>query len=121
MEIPTELVLIELGRIICRLQQAREVIELGRFFRRKLMKHNTLAFVVKEQDQPAKKEHLIKVTDAVVERMTKQGTFEIRTTIHITNKLAESEVLLYVDQDQVFPISGFPRSLADDEKQNGSK
>jgi hypothetical protein len=64
---------------------------------------------------------MLNVTDAVVERMTKHGTFELWTTISITNKLAETEVLLYIDQDLIYPISGFPRCLFEDEKQNGSE
>ncbi|KAF1991096.1 hypothetical protein K402DRAFT_436349 [Aulographum hederae CBS 113979] len=109
------------GRIVCRLQNTRDIFQLGRFFQeRRQENHSHLMFIIKEQDKAARREHLVEITDALIYRMINKGTFEIPTTIHVSSRLAMSEIWLSMSQEHVFPISGFPRCLFDDERQGNS-
>jgi hypothetical protein len=109
------------GRIVCRLQQPREILELGKFFQKKLMSGRTVAFVIKQREQTASEENMFKITDSVVNGMTKRGQFELLTSIHVNNKLSQVEILLYTDHNHSYPISGFPRLLIKDERQSSCK
>jgi hypothetical protein len=110
------------GRIVCRLQNPRDIFQLGRFFQQRRLENPThLRFVIKEQDKVARREHLVEITDTLISRMTKQGSFEIPIAIHISSRLAISDIWLSMNQERVFPISGFPRCLFDDERQANCK
>jgi hypothetical protein len=77
---------------------------------------------VKEQGQLAKKEEIVELPFDTVERMTKQAYFEMPWTyVNVTMKSTITEILLFLDVQNSFPISGFPRSLFNDEKQSTSK
>jgi hypothetical protein len=85
------------------------------------MLDNTVGFVINEQGHVAKKENMVEVIDATIDRMKRHGRFEMRSTIRVANKLAESEILLYINRSQAFPISGFPRRIFNVEKQGSRK
>jgi patatin-like phospholipase/acyl hydrolase len=110
------------GRIVCRLQNPRDIFQLGRFFQQRRHENPThLRFVIKEQDKVARREHLVEITNNIIYRMTNQGSFEIPIAIDISGRLAVSEIWLSMSQERVFPISGFPRCLFDDERQGNCK
>jgi hypothetical protein len=69
-------------------------------------------FTVQERKQKREAEKLV-VTTEIVSQMTQQNQFSIGPVeVKVSERIAIVEILMYFDDDdEGFPISGFPRSL----------
>ena len=61
-------------------------------------------------------QHAMKVhiTPDIVSDMVVRGQFKMKVRVELSNKLANTEILLCLGRDGLFPISRFPRSLLED-------
>lgn len=109
------------GRIVCRLPPgSREVSALGGFLKRRAAKFGQPIFVVLEPGQPKTHANIIKIPHDTVEHMVRKGEFIMPRTlqIFIANRNVQTDIRLRLADgpDATFSISGFPRSLFEDEK-----
>lgn len=104
------------GQILCRLPpDSRDVSELGRFLKGKLQHDREPYFVIQEKHRGQHAKQLIMSLD-VVERMISQSQFKMgNITIHLSSKIAETEIFLCLKDGEPHSISRFPRSLLLDE------
>lgn len=109
-----------IGRIYCRFaENSFELQELGKLIRDKVGANNeTPFFTVHERDVESK---LCALDHDNIYEMAR-GRFKLRSQmIEVRNKLSESEISFALDDDQSYPISGFPRCLIDDDKEYTSQ
>ena len=61
-------------------------------------------------------QHAMKVhiTPDIVSDMVVRGQFKMKVRVELSNKLANTEILLCLGRGELFPISRFPRSLLED-------
>src|SRR5579871_5709086 len=106
---------------MCRFQsQSKYLVELGKFFKRLTIEGVQPYFLFTEDDQPATLDKSQVLPHDMIDRMVTLGTFTMpRTTIHVSSKLSQSEILLYFNNKDAYPISGFPRSLVTELKSRG--
>ena len=104
------------GQIRCRLpQDSKEISELGKFMRNKLQSGCEVYFVIKEQHRGQYAKRASFSTD-VIEQMICKRQFKMdKVSVHLSSKLAFTEILLHMGPGDVYPISRFPRSLLHDE------
>lgn len=66
--------------------------------------------------------NLREMTPDIIYKMMDSGIFDMRQMqIGLENKLSETEILFCFNQTESFPISGFPRCLLRDEREQSSK
>jgi hypothetical protein len=95
-------------------------MELGKFFKHLTMDGVQPYFLFTEDGHPATLEKSQALSYDMIDRMATHGTFTMpRTTIHVSSKLSQSEILLYFNNKDAYPISGFPRSLIVEVKPRG--
>lgn len=105
------------GRILCRFAPGSpELVELGKFLRQKVAEQCRLQFIVKEQDLVAEQDDSYPFTNDLITRMIDDARFEMHIPIHISSKVAQTELSLLFTRRDWFPVSGFPRSLLGDER-----
>lgn len=93
-------------------------MELGKFFKRKAVEGTRPYFLFTEQGRTGLMANSQELTIDTIERMTHSGQFELaRAQVRVSSKLAFSEIILSFGGGDAYPISGFPRSLIDGEKQ----
>ncbi|KAF2756983.1 hypothetical protein EJ05DRAFT_49848 [Pseudovirgaria hyperparasitica] len=105
------------GRICCRLPQpSGEMMELGRFLKRKILEGNGVTFVIRDLERHTKATGKIELTTEVVNRMISQGIFRMpaRNKLTLESTLSQTDISLWFNEQDKFHISGFPRSLFDD-------
>ncbi|KAL8689851.1 MAG: hypothetical protein Q9218_004571 [Villophora microphyllina] len=104
------------GEIHCRLlPESDEISELGKLLREKMVPGRNPAFIIQEKHRGQNAESR-EITPAVIDRMIGRRRFNLgRITIHLSSKLAVTEMFLTVNPGELHPISGFPRSLLQDE------
>lgn len=56
----------------------------------------------------------VHITPDIVSDMVVRGQFKMKVRVALSNKLANTEILLSLGRDGLFPISRFPRSLLED-------
>lgn len=72
-------------------------------------------FAIREKGQSLQTCEKIPIPKETVDSMIRLGQFKLAVVqVRLANKLALTEITLCLDNDH-FPISGFPRVLADDE------
>lgn len=109
-----------LGRIYCRFaEDSFELQELGKLIRDKVgINNGTPVFSFHEGDNA---DDLCALDHNTVHDMAR-GKFKLRTqVIKVQNKLWESEIRFTMSKTHSYPISGFPRFLIDDDKENTSQ
>lgn len=95
-------------------------MELGKFFKRSIENGVQPYFLFTEDGRPATLDKSQKLSYDMIDRMAMHGSFTMpRTTIHISSKVSQSEILLYFNNRDAYPISGFPRSLVTEVKPRG--
>jgi hypothetical protein len=78
--------------------------------------------VIKEQVIGSRNDQYIRVPAETVRGMISDRVFRMpMTSIKISEKLSVTEINLLMDEDNMFPISGFPRSIFGDEIKDSSK
>lgn len=104
------------GQIRCRLpKDSKEISELGKFMRNKMQSGCELYFVIQEEHRGQYAEQACFSVD-VIERMIRKRHFKMdKVSVHLSSKLASTEILLHMGPGDVYPISRFPRSLLHDE------
>lgn len=51
----------------------------------------------------------------VTDQMIRQRSYKMKSiTLQLSNKLAMTEIFLFLNEEEIFPISRFPRSLLED-------
>ncbi|CAI6249812.1 unnamed protein product [Periconia digitata] len=99
------------GRILCRFTEgSRETKELGKLIKDKSFVGKNPFFFISERGSKGNPE-IKELSPGVLSKMIYDGRFEMRTSQHLENKLSETDIYLYINQNQEFPISGFPRCL----------
>lgn len=108
-----------LGSIHCRLaSNTAEIGELGRFIKNRSWHDRDPFFLILEDCRPAEAATQILITSNVLDHIIRLHKFWMGSvSIELTNKLAKTEMKLRLNEREMFYISGFPRSLFQDEKQ----
>lgn len=108
-----------LGSVLCRLApNTAEISELGRFIKNKSWHDRDPFFLILEEHRPAEAAMRVPITSDVLDRMIRLREFRMGSvSIELKNKLAKTEIRLWFNDREMFYISGFPRSLFQDEKQ----
>lgn len=69
-------------------------------------------FVIREAESRAEDAARVVISHEIIERMIKESEFRLsRVTTILSNKLAKIEIFFCMNQENSYPISGFPRSL----------
>lgn len=107
------------GLIHCRLaQNSREISELGYVLRDKA---NSPFFIVQEEASRPKTVQTIMIMPHVIEHMIRRHQFHMgKIEITLINKLAATEMFLYLTKDEGHPVSGFPRLLLREDDSHAS-
>lgn len=51
----------------------------------------------------------------VIDRMIRQCSYKMKSiTLQLSSKVAVTEIFLFLNEEEIFPISRFPRSLLED-------
>jgi hypothetical protein len=109
------------GWICCRFpDESDELRFLGRYLRQLQSGQFHPFFVIVEEDEEAHGS-LRMITKEVINAMIYDSTFEVdKLKIPLSSKLARTAISLCMSKDQeLYSISGFPRSLGSDGLQNG--
>jgi predicted acylesterase/phospholipase RssA len=103
------------GHIRCRLPR-QEVSDVGKILRSRVKNAQRPHFIVQEEYAGAGKVEKIPISRDVLERMIREYSFRMnRIQITLSSKVAITEMSLRLDDDSCYPLSGFPRSLLQDE------
>ena len=79
----------------------------------------SLVIQEKHRGQHAKS---VTITSDVIERMIRRSVFSMhRIEVKLSNSLALTEIFLCLAEEEMHPISGFPRSLLQDEISQAGK
>lgn len=79
-------------------------------------------FWIREEGYKIDNAQPILISQNVIEQMIRKCQFKLSTvTIQLSNKLAKTEIELYFNNSECFPISGFPRALFQDDTFHTSK
>lgn len=96
--------------------------ELGKYLRRKSDEICSPFFIIQEQGTKAEKAQKLFLSRDIIEDMISYGRFNlVRVKISLRNKLASTEISLWLDRNECFPISGFPKALFQEDKQTSYK
>jgi hypothetical protein len=103
------------GRIHCRLSEGSvEVRELGKLILHQAYRYRNPFFSVEERgshDKPETRD----LSPVIVSKMIREGKFQMRRlNIQLKNRLSEVNILLYLNEEHKYTISGFPRCMYDD-------
>ncbi|KAK8157183.1 hypothetical protein IWX90DRAFT_391173 [Phyllosticta citrichinensis] len=109
------------GDIYCRFEEgSKELLQLGQLLAKwSYSREQPLMFLIKEQNSAVVKRE-VSINEKVIERMTKQLQFEMpKVVFHLSSKWAITEMDLDFGEWEIYPLSGFPRPLF--EEQQGMK
>lgn len=111
------------GHVCCRLPQGtREIGELGKIIRSCTQNGRDPYFLVQEEYSAAKTAQQIGLSEEVVQRMIKDFQFRMgRIELRLSSQLTRTEMFLCLNESDWFSISGFPRSLVQDEGYSASR
>jgi hypothetical protein len=109
-EIRTDQLLV--GYIFCRIpSDTREISELGKLIRDR----GSPFFLIQEEGSTPGTLQQIELTPDIISAMIQEQKFHMRKiNVRLHNKLAATEIFLYLNEGESYPISGFPRSLLQD-------
>lgn len=111
------------GRILCRFPpDTREVSKLGIFIKDSISMERDPFFLIKEEGCRITDAQVVKISQNLIDHMIRKRQFWLgRVTIQLSNKLAATEIELCFRDSEVYPISGFPRPLFQDDTPHTSK
>lgn len=70
-------------------------------------------FMIREKDKVSTER--VTLDSDVIEQMIRQNSYKMKSiTVQLSNKLAMTEMILFLNEEENFPISRFPRSLLED-------
>lgn len=70
-------------------------------------------FRIREKNNELCTERITLKSD-VIDRMIREGSYRMKSiTVQLSNQLAITEMFLCLNEEEIFPISRFPRSLLD--------
>jgi len=91
------------------------VSDVGHFLKNKSQVQPGVYFVVQEEHR-GQRAKPIAITPDTIQRMINHCQFKMpKINVSLSNKLATTEILLYLGSGEPYPISKFPRSLLQDE------
>lgn len=100
---------------------SRDIRELGHFISRYVQGGYHPHFVIQERYREGVSES-VEIGSDVIERMIRQGHFSIsKITVHLSSKLAVTEISLCLDDVERHSISRFPRSILEDDNYKSGK
>ncbi|KAI4204204.1 MAG: hypothetical protein LQ350_001395 [Teloschistes chrysophthalmus] len=104
------------GEIHCRLlPESKEISELGKLLSEKMAPGRNPAFIIQEKHSGQNAESR-EITPAAISGMIGRRRFSLgKITLTLSSKLAVTEMFLTVNPGELLIISGFPRSLLQDE------
>ncbi|KAL8635069.1 MAG: hypothetical protein Q9228_007406 [Teloschistes exilis] len=104
------------GEIHCRLlPESVEISELGKLLGERMAPGRNPAFIIQEKHSGQNAESR-EITPAAIDRMIGRRRFSLgKITLRLSSKLAVTEMFLTVNPGELLIISGFPRSLLQDE------
>lgn len=112
-------ILMKIGHIRCRSSlRGNEISALGKFIQSHSRRHSAAEFVVKEKGS-SDTIRVIPIDNEVINTMTLRKTFEIKYfDIPVSHEAAIVSINLSLtpDEDEGFPISGFPRTMLQSKK-----
>ncbi|PVI00816.1 hypothetical protein DM02DRAFT_592134 [Periconia macrospinosa] len=115
------MLIINLGHILCRFsEKSRETKELGRLIKDKGFVERSPFFLICERHS---REHaqIRELSPEILYKMIYEGKFDMgKINITLENKLSDTEIYLCINENESFPISGFPRCLFQDERDQAS-
>lgn len=110
-----------IGRLYCRFADgSSEMQELGKLIRNQSYRDKIPCFRVREGMHGRFESH--ELSPDIIGSMISQGKFFMRKMkIQLRNKLSDVEIQLFLNDEQLHSISGFPRCLFNDENAKASK
>ena len=110
-----------IGRLYCRFADgSSEMQELGKLIRNRSHRDKIPCFRVREGMHGRFQSH--ELSPDIIGSMLSQGKFLMRKIkIPLRNKLSDVEIQLFLNDEQLHSISGFPRCLFNDENAKASK
>lgn len=71
-------------------------------------------FMIREKNKQLSTER-VTLDSNVIDRMIRQCSYKMKSiTLQLSTKLAMTEIFLFLNEEEIFPISRFPRSLLED-------
>lgn len=71
-------------------------------------------FMIREKNKQLSTERAT-LDSNVIDRMIRQCSYKMKSiTLQLSTKLAMTEIFLFLNEEEIFPISRFPRSLLED-------
>jgi hypothetical protein len=106
-----------IGCILCRLPAgSREIGEIGKLLRIWSHADEGPYFLIQEEYRASRSAMQVKITSDVIRRMIVDFQFRMpRVGVKMSKDFAVTEMCLYFNKTEQHPISGFPRSLLNDE------
>lgn len=104
------------GYIFCRIpSDTREISVLGKLIRDRGFQRRNPFFLIQEEGSTPGTLQQIELTPDIISAMIQEQKFHMRKiNVRLHNKLAATEIFLYLNDGENYPISGFPRSLLQD-------
>ncbi len=89
-------------------------MELGKFLRNSIRNGNNPYFMIRETNNNLFTQR-VTLDSNLIDRMIRQRSYKMKSiTLQLSNKLAMSEISLFLNEEEIFPISRFPRSLLEE-------
>lgn len=89
-------------------------MELGKFLRNSIRNGNNPYFMIRETNNNLFTQR-VTLDSNLIDRMIRQRSYKMKSiTLQLSNKLAMSEISLFLNKEEIFPISRFPRSLLEE-------
>lgn len=89
-------------------------MELGKFLRNSIRNGNNPYFMIRETNNKLFTQR-VTLDSNLIDRMIRQRSYKMKSiTLQLSNKLAMSEISLFLNEEEIFPISRFPRSLLEE-------
>lgn len=104
---------LNIGEIRCRIPRA-SLGDLGRFLGTAHERTEGPYFIIREQNRPQDAEQVL-ITPDILSGLIFERKWKLKPLqITISNSVALTEIVLCINKNEEFPISGFPRTLRDE-------
>jgi len=108
------------GVIRCRAQRAT-LREFGRFLSNSHERSSCPYFIIRERNRPQDAEQVLITQDIIIDLVLRSHWRMDPIHIKVSNMIALTEIVLCIKRNDEFPISGFPRSLQQEDARSSNR